>query len=153
MKKLMIFLAVYVLVAIAICVLAVAILIPVSMAISAETNYNEIMGTLMDDVYDKSNTLTGIIYNELRYMEVEWANETRSYGTSAWEEAEAGLLGLINGPQPLSLFQMQFTEYNISPKQYALSQTGKDDLLGTWAYDSSREEEHIFGEDTAYEGI
>lgn len=153
MKKLMIFLAVYVLVAIAICVLAVAILIPVSMAISAETNDDEIMGTLMDDVYDKSNTLTGIIYNELRYMEVEWANETRSYGTSAWEAEEDYILDFLSEPQPLSLFQMQFTEYNISPKQYALSQTGKDDLLGTWAYDSSREEEHIFGEDTAYEGI
>ena len=66
---------------------------------------------------------------------------------------EDHILDFLNEPQPLSLFQMQFTEYNISPKQYALSQTGKDDLLGTWAYDSSREEEHIFGEDTAYEGV
>lgn len=134
MSKLMIVLGIYILVCIVICIISCIILIPVLGQMSAETDDASLAnGVAMEDVYDKSNTMTGIIYNELRYMEVQWASEIRSYGTEGRE---------------LALNELKFTEYNVSARQYALSQTGADDLLGVWAYDSTK------GSDSQkYEGI
>lgn len=124
-RKLMLFVGIYLIVCLVIAFIASLTLIPLMGIMSAETNDEELNGGVaMEDVYDKSNTMTGIIYNELRYMEVQWASETRTYGTSV---------------KPLSLNELNFTEYNVSARQYALSQTGADDLIGIWAYDSTKE--------------
>ena len=125
LHKLMIILGIYVLACIGIVVVAMLVLVPAIFLMSAETDDAALDGKVsMEDVYDKSHTMTGIIYNELRFMEVEWGSQLRSYGT---EET------------PLALSELNFTEYNVSARQYVLSQTGSDDLLGTWAYDSSKE--------------
>lgn len=134
MTKLMIVLGIYILACIVICIICCIIIIPVLGQMSAETDDASLAnGVAMEDVYDKADTMTGIIYNELRYMEVQWASEIRSYGTEGRE---------------LALNELKFTEYNVSARQYALSQTGADDLLGVWAYDSTK------GSDSQkYEGI
>lgn len=114
----------YILMGVGIIAISVFILIPIMGVMSMETNDSELDGgPAMEDVYDKSSTMTGIIYNELRFMEVQWASETRSYGTSV---------------SPLTLNALKFTEYNVTAKQYALSQTGVDDILSNWAYDSTK---------------
>lgn len=137
-RKIALFLGIYVLVCVLIVFLAVMLIVPTAEALSAETNDEELSGGVtMEDVYSKANTITGIIFNELRYMEVEWASETRTYGTSV---------------KPLSLNELNFTEYNVSPKQYVLSQTGAEDLLGIWAYDSTKQKMHD-GRPLKYEGI
>lgn len=124
MSKLLIVLGIYILACCAILLICTIALVPVLGQMSAETDDKSLVnGTDMEDVYDKSHTMTGIIYNELRYMELEWASQIRSYGT---EE------------NPVSLNALNFTEYNVSARQYVLSQTGADDLLGTWAYDSTK---------------
>lgn len=125
LHKLMIILGIYVLACIGIMTVATIVIVPAMFLMSAETDDTSLDGNVaMEDVYDKSHTMTGIIYNELRFMEVEWGSQLRSYGT---EET------------PLALSELNFTEYNVSARQYVLSQTGSDDLLGTWAYDSSKE--------------
>ena len=124
MSKLAVILGVYLLVCLAVCVIVTILLVPLLHQMSAETDDASLAsGVAMEDVYDKSHTMTGIIYNELRYMELQWASEIRSYGTET---------------TPLALNELNFTEYNVSARQYVLSQTGADDLLGVWAYDSTK---------------
>lgn len=124
-RKLMLIVGIYLIACIALAFISALVLVPLTAIMSAETNDEELSGGVaMEDVYDKSNTMTGIIYNELRHMEVQWASETRTYGTTV---------------NPLSLNEVNFTEYNVSARQYALCQTGADDLLGVWAYDTTKE--------------
>ena len=101
------------------------IFVPIMMATGMERTDTDIEAEqtsnddgMMQDVYDRSNTLTGTLYNELRFMEMEWGSELRSYGTAE---------------NPIEMDEITYTDKEVSVKDYVLSQAGLDDLLGRWA--------------------
>jgi len=93
--------------------------------VSDELSYGE-GAEKMGDRYDKSNTLTGIIYNELRAKELGWADEMRNYGTKKMNLASR----LTDST--LDINMLNFTERRVNARQYAMSNVGTQDLLGPW---------------------
>lgn len=90
------------------------------MSAEVEETNTDVITKKIDDMYDKASTITGLLYNEIRMQELDWAYESMQYGTGTNEI-------LLNG--------MTFTEQNVDPETYANSRTGEADLLGTWARD------------------
>ena len=107
--------------------------------------------TASDSYKEAADSLVGIIYNELRYLETEWGTSLKYYGTSlapiditattgnttanSYEEIYTTKEG--NGEEAV----VKFTTENVSAQRYALSQLGKNDMLGTWMMDTEREVE------------
>lgn len=84
------------------------------------------------DKFDKSDTVFGMVYDELRWKEIDWANTLRSYGTVD-QKTSIPISG--KGSDNIS-----FTAEGVDAKTYAQSQAGIDDLLGSWAVDADGKE-------------
>lgn len=84
------------------------------------------------DKFDKSDTVFGMVYDELRWKEIDWANTLRSYGTVD-QKTSIPISG--EGSDNIS-----FTAEGVDAKTYAQSQAGIDDLLGSWAVDADGKE-------------
>lgn len=84
------------------------------------------------DKFDKSDTVFGMVYDELRWKEIDWANTLRSYGTVD-QKTSIPISG--DGSDNIS-----FTAEGVDAKTYVQSQAGVDDLLGSWAVDTDGKE-------------
>ena len=123
------FLALYA-IALVICAIAMSGLIVLFTVSTSESSENAKDGA--PDKFDKSDTVFGMVYDELRWKEIDWANTLRSYGTVD-QKTSIPISG--KGSDNIS-----FTAEGVDAKTYAQSQAGVDDLLGSWAVDADGKE-------------
>lgn len=101
--------------------------LPAMLMSSFEKSDDEPYTEVLQDRFDKNDTISGLVFNEIRYKELEWADNTRNFGTSL---------------SPVDLYKLEFTEKKIDAKSYALSEAGRnDDFIGQWAVDPSKTED------------
>ncbi len=117
-------------IALVICAIAMSGLIVLFTVSTSESSENAKDGA--PDKFDKSDTVFGMVYDELRWKEIDWANTLRSYGTVD-QKTSIPISG--KGSDNIS-----FTAEGVDAKTYAQSQAGVDDLLGSWAVDADGKE-------------
>lgn len=97
---------------------------------STDPGDNSLVNPADTDTHNKANSIAGIVYNELRVMEIDSASEMRAFGTKS---------------NPLAINEVKFTDAFLSAEDYANSQAGVDDLLGAWATSSDGKKTGIQG--------
>jgi len=97
---------------------------------SSDPGDNSLVNPADTDTHNKANSIAGIVYNELRVMEIDSASEMRAFGTKS---------------NPLAINEVKFTDAFLSAEDYANSQAGVDDLLGAWATSSDGKKTGIQG--------
>lgn len=78
--------------------------------------------TMVDEA-SSVESISGTVYSELRYMEIEWASDIRAYGTSA-------------NPIMINNDKINYTDQNLTAEEYLNSEAGTNDLLGAYAEDT-----------------
>ncbi|WP_207638127.1 hypothetical protein [Butyrivibrio fibrisolvens] len=118
------------------------------------TNDDGSIKTAADSYEEAADSLVGIIYNELRYLETEWGTSLKYYGTSlapiditaVTDNEDAYGYEVIDtdteGHDKEAV--VKFTTEQVSAQYYALSQAGVNDMLGTWMMDPSRDVQTAF---------
>lgn len=104
----------------AICILGMCLNV-LSMSIS--NAYQAVVGFFQNAIETVTTpagagSIAGIVYEEIRFMEIDWASEIRSYGTAQNAVAIDGL---------------DYTNSNITLEEYLNSTAGVKDLLGAYA--------------------
>ena len=106
----------------------------------------------MVDQASSLSSISGTVYNELRYMEIEWGSEIRSYGTSKNKISIASATngehdddtknGVVNGG-------IYYTDQKLTAEEYFNSVAGAQDWLGAYAQTST---DHGLQGPTPFEG-
>ncbi len=118
------------------------------------TNDDGSIKTAADSYAEAADSLVGIIYNELRYLETEWGTSLKYYGTSLApiditavtdnEDARDYESIDIDKDENKKEAVVKFTTELVSAQTYALSQAGANDMLGTWMMDTDRSVQTAF---------
>lgn len=90
------------------------VLVPLS------TNFSMFINDQKDMIDEASSvdSIAGTVYSELRYMEIEWASQTRAYGTQK---------------NPIDIEKLHYTDQGFTAEEYLNSEAGINDLLGAYA--------------------
>lgn len=89
----------------------------------------------MVDEASSAASISGKVYSELRYMEIQWASDIRAYGTQ-----ENPIV--INNSDEHSL---RFTDRKLTAEEYLNSEEGIKDLLGAYANEDGKTDEKHSG--------
>lgn len=84
----------------------------------------------MVDEASSAASISGKVYSELRYMEIQWASDIRSYGTQKNPIQ-------INNTSDQSLL---YTDRKLTTEEYLNSEEGIKDLLGAFAYEDGKKD-------------
>lgn len=116
-------------------IFTVVVLMPLSMNFSMFVNNWK---TMVDEA-SSVESIAGTVYSELRYMEIEWASETRAYGT------QSKTIEINNDT-------LRYTDQKLTAEEYLNSEAGTNDLLGAYAKETDGDQKNGVQGPTPFEG-